>query len=132
VLEGRTPYEAYNGRKPAIGFLRTFGCLGFVKNKRVGLKKLDDRSVSMVLIGYSEGAKAYRLFDPATGRVHTSRDAIFDESRGWDWSTKTSNGELATRQVFTVKYYIVCASADDAEGAPPGGAPESPAAHDEP
>jgi hypothetical protein len=57
----------------------------------------------MVFIGYTKGAKAYRLFDPMTGRVHTSRDVIFDESRGWDWSTKTSNDELVTRQEFTVK-----------------------------
>jgi hypothetical protein len=74
------------------------------------------------------------------GRVHTSRDVIFDESRGWDWSTKTSNGESATRQEFTVKYYTVCALTDDAEGVPPVGAPElstanaelQPAAHDAP
>jgi hypothetical protein len=47
-----------------------------------GLKKLGDWSAPMVFIGYSEGAKAYRLMDPLTKWVHTSRDVIFDESRG--------------------------------------------------
>jgi transposase InsO family protein len=109
-LLNRAPTKAYNGRKSAVGFLRTFGCLSFVKDKRSGLKKLYDRSALMVFNGYSKGAKAYRLFDPAIKWVHTSRDIIFDESRRWDWSTNTSNGESATQQEFTVKYYTVTTS----------------------
>jgi hypothetical protein len=35
-LDGKTPYEAYHGQKPAVGFLKTFGCLGFTKHKRRG------------------------------------------------------------------------------------------------
>jgi hypothetical protein len=58
-LEGKTPYEAYHGRQPRVGFLKTFGCLDFVKDKRPGLKKLDDRRTSMVFIGYYEGAKKH-------------------------------------------------------------------------
>lgn len=83
ALENKTSFEAYHGRKPAVGFLKTFGCLAFVKDKRLGLKKLDDRSAPMVFIGYSEGSNAYRLLDLSTGRVHTSRDIMFDEGRGW-------------------------------------------------
>jgi hypothetical protein len=37
----------------------------------------------MVFIRYSEGAKVYKMSDPGTGRVHTSGNIIFDESRGW-------------------------------------------------
>jgi hypothetical protein len=59
ALSGKTPFEAYHGRKPTVGFFKTLGCVGFVKNKRTWLKKLDDRSTPMVFIGYSEGAKAY-------------------------------------------------------------------------
>jgi hypothetical protein len=33
-LDGKTPYEACHGQKPAVGFLKTFGCLGFTKHKR--------------------------------------------------------------------------------------------------
>jgi hypothetical protein len=48
-------YYSPTGRKPTVGFLHTFS---FVKDKRLGLKKLDDRSALMVFIGYTEGAKA--------------------------------------------------------------------------
>nr|CAE03285.2 OSJNBb0046P18.1 [Oryza sativa Japonica Group] len=63
-LDNQTPYEAWYGQRPAVHFLRTFGCMGHVKITKPGLKKLNDRSVPMVLLGYEEGSKAYRLYDP--------------------------------------------------------------------
>jgi hypothetical protein len=43
VLNGRTSYEAWHGRKPAVSHLRVFGCLAFAK-KLGHIGKLDDRS----------------------------------------------------------------------------------------
>jgi hypothetical protein len=51
----------------------------YVKNPKPHLKKLDDRSTKMVFIGYEEGSKAYRTYDPCTGCMHITRDAVFDE-----------------------------------------------------
>jgi hypothetical protein len=54
ALNGRTPYEAWHGCKPAVSHLRVFGCLTF--GKEVGhISKLDDRSTLGVFIGYAEG-----------------------------------------------------------------------------
>ena len=36
----------------------------------------------MVLLGYAEGTKAYRLYDPRGGRVVVSRDVVFDKKAG--------------------------------------------------
>ena len=33
----------------------------------------------MVFLGYVEGTKAYRLYDPRRGKVLISRDVVFDE-----------------------------------------------------
>lgn len=85
-LAGRTPYEAWHGKKPTVEHLRTFGCVAHVKTVKPHLKKLDDRSVKMVLLGYEPGAKAYRVFDPVARRVHVTRDIVFDEAAQWDWS----------------------------------------------
>jgi hypothetical protein len=68
ALEGRTPFKVWHDRKPNMAFLRTFGCIGHVKNVKPGLGKLEDRSTPMVFLGYEEGSKAYRLYDPASGR----------------------------------------------------------------
>uniref|UniRef100_J3KWT6 Retroviral polymerase SH3-like domain-containing protein n=1 Tax=Oryza brachyantha TaxID=4533 RepID=J3KWT6_ORYBR len=65
ALDGRTPYEAWHGRKPAVSHLRVFSCLAFTK--QLGhIGKLDDRSTLGVFIGYAKGLKAYRILDPET------------------------------------------------------------------
>jgi hypothetical protein len=64
--------------------MRTFGCVGHVKTTKLGLGKLEDRSTKAVLLSYKEGSKAYRLYDPARGKVLVSRDVVFDEAAAWD------------------------------------------------
>jgi hypothetical protein len=86
ALSGKTPFEAYLGRKPVVHYLLTFECVAHVKTVRPHQKKLDDRSAPMVFIGYEPGAKANRVYDPVVQRVHVSCDIIFDENRSWDWS----------------------------------------------
>jgi hypothetical protein len=78
ALNGRTPYEAWHGRKPAVSHLRVFGCLAFSKELD-HISKLNDRSTPGVFIGYTEGSKAYRILDPGTQRVCTTHDVVFDE-----------------------------------------------------
>jgi hypothetical protein len=77
-----TPYEAWHWCKPTVSHLRVFGCLTF--GKELGhIGKLNDMSTSGVFISYAEGSKTYRILDPGTQRVHTMRDVVFDEGRGW-------------------------------------------------
>ena len=102
-VEGRTPYEAWHGTKPNVHFLRVFGCRAHAKITTPNLKKLDDRSKPMVMLGYEPGGKAYRLYDPVAKRVHVSRDVIFDESAGWDWSIDNM-AEVHGEGEFIVEY----------------------------
>jgi hypothetical protein len=78
ALNGRTPYEAWHGRKPAVSHLRVFDYLTF--GKELGhISKLDDRSTLGVFISYVKGSKAYRILDSGTQHVRTTCDAVFDE-----------------------------------------------------
>jgi transposase InsO family protein len=104
-LDNQTPYEAWYGQRPAVHFLRTFGCVGHVKITKPGLKKLDDRSAPMVLLGYEQGSKAYRLYDPVSERVHVSRDVVFDEDAAWDWGPLTPDG-APQLEPFTVEQVV--------------------------
>ena len=71
------PYEVWHDRKPAVSYLRVFGCIAFVKELgHVG--KLDDKSIPGVFIGYADGVKAYRILDPVTQHVRIARDVVFD------------------------------------------------------
>jgi hypothetical protein len=63
---GRTPYEAWHDKKPAVNHLRTFGCPSYVKNTSPNLKKLDDRSRPMILVGYELGSIGYKVYDPVS------------------------------------------------------------------
>ena len=81
ALDGKTPYEAWHGRKSTASYLCVFGCLVFAKELN-NVSKLDDRSTPGVFISYAEGVKAYRILDPMTQRVRISRDIVFDEGRG--------------------------------------------------
>jgi transposase InsO family protein len=76
---GRTPYELWTRSTPAVQHLRTFGCVAHVKNMRPRLPKLEDRSKPMIFVGYEASSMAYRAYDPATKRVHITRDVVFDE-----------------------------------------------------
>jgi len=73
------PFQVWHGERLHVHYIRPFGCISHVKNTRLGLKKLDDRSTPMIFVGYEHGSKAYRFFDPSTERVEISRDAVFDE-----------------------------------------------------
>jgi hypothetical protein len=84
-MDGMTPFKAWHGKKPTVKHLKTFGCLVYVRNTTLHLKKLEDHGRKMVFIGYEHGSKAYRAYDPVTKRVHVTRDLVFDERAQWDW-----------------------------------------------
>ncbi|KAI4325851.1 hypothetical protein MLD38_031215 [Melastoma candidum] len=47
----------------------------------------------MVYLGEEEGCKAHRLFDLSRGRLHVSRDVVFQENLEWKWNTTAGNEE---------------------------------------
>jgi hypothetical protein len=103
ALNGKTSYETWHGRKPAVSHLRVFGCLAF--SKELGhIGKLDDRNIPGVFIGYAEGSKAYRILDPGTQRVRTTCDVVFDEGQGWVWDKAVDDGSTPTYDNFTIEY----------------------------
>ncbi|XP_022558682.2 uncharacterized protein LOC111206341 [Brassica napus] len=90
TLVSQTPYEVLKGKRPSIDHLRVFGCLGYAKTDGPHLRKLDDRTRTLVHLGTEPGSKAYRLLDPVTRKVVVSRDVVFDENKGWKWNTTTN------------------------------------------
>jgi hypothetical protein len=78
-VDGMTPFEAWHGWKPTVHHLRTFGCIVYVRDTMLELKKLEDRGRKMIFVGYESGSKAYHAYDPITKRVHVTHDVVFDE-----------------------------------------------------
>ncbi|XP_073268022.1 uncharacterized protein [Populus alba] len=80
-----TPEEVWTGIKPSVEHFRVFGCVAHVHIPNARRTKLEDKSVCCILLGVSEESKGYKLYDPATKRIVTSRDIIFEEEKHWDW-----------------------------------------------
>jgi len=128
ALKGKTQFKAWHGRKPNVSFLRTFGCVGHVKNTKPHLGKLEDRSTPMVLLGYEEGSKAYRLYDPKGGKVVVSRDVVFDEMAAWDWEDQGTREAAGFSSTFAVEHLVIQGGDDGAEEQAAAGEQSPPAA----
>ena len=118
ALTGKTPFEAWHGRKPSVSFLRAFGCIGNVRKTKPNLTKLEDRSTPMVFLGYTEGTKAYRLYDPRGNKVLVSRDVVFDEKAGWDWNGPSTGEVDGFTSTFVVEHLVIHGGGDAGEEVP--------------
>jgi hypothetical protein len=103
AVDGRTPYEAWHGKKPEVSHLRVFGCIAHVKPTKPHSGKLEDRSTTMVFLGYEQGTKGYRVYDPVANRLQISRDVVFNENASWDWSASDTPPSV---EIFSVDYSV--------------------------
>ncbi|KAD5803413.1 hypothetical protein E3N88_14773 [Mikania micrantha] len=113
-LVNKTPYEVLKGRKPNLQDVKVFGCVGYVKVTKPGLKKLEDRSISMVHLGMEPGTKGYRMYDVENNKIVVSRDVRFDETRGWDWSNYIRR--LSDNSQSWIEFSVQSEDAEEIEG----------------
>ncbi|GKE08366.1 putative ribonuclease H-like domain-containing protein, partial [Tanacetum coccineum] len=62
----KTPYELFMGIKPAIGFMKPFGCHVIILNTLDKLGKFDGKSDEGFFVGYSLSSKAFRVYNIRT------------------------------------------------------------------
>lgn len=77
ALKNITSEEAWSGVKPSVEHFRVFGCVAHVHVPNARRTKLENKSFKCVLLGVSEESKGYRLYDPTSKKVVTSKDVIF-------------------------------------------------------
>lgn len=82
-LQGVTPFEIWNGRKPSLGHMRVFGSKVFMLDK-TQKNKLNSKGLECVFMGYSLVSKAYRLWCPQKGKILVSRDVRFINTSGFE------------------------------------------------
>ena len=88
-LKGRnvTPYELWKNKQPNLGYLKTWGCRAIVRLHEPKRKKLGEKGIECIFLGYAIHSKAYRcLVVEPNGLVETntiieSCDALFYENR---------------------------------------------------
>jgi len=76
---GLSPFEKLYGYVLDYSSFRVFGCTCFVLHPHVERSKLSSRSAICVFLGYDEGKKRYRCFDPITQKLYVSCHVVFLE-----------------------------------------------------
>ncbi|GKA80168.1 putative ribonuclease H-like domain-containing protein, partial [Tanacetum coccineum] len=87
----KTHYELFLGRKPALSFMRPFGCPITILNTLDHLGKFDGKSDDGFFVGYSINSKAFRVFNTRTRFAEEKLHINFLENKpnvvgsGPDW-----------------------------------------------
>jgi hypothetical protein len=79
TLADKTPHEVWSGKKPSLQHLRVFGCDSYVHVPKENRSKLDKKLEKCIFIGYKDGVKGYKLWNPETKKTIYIRDVVFRE-----------------------------------------------------
>nr|GEW22415.1 hypothetical protein [Tanacetum cinerariifolium] len=79
--QNKTPYELFNCRTTAIGFLKPFGYHVIILNTLDHLGKFDAKGDEGYFIGYSMSSKAFMVFNKRTKRVEENLHVDFLENK---------------------------------------------------
>jgi len=69
ALENKSPKEVWTGKKPSLSHPRVFGCDAYVHVPKEKRTKLDSKSKKGIFIGYKDGLKGYKLWNPLSRKV---------------------------------------------------------------
>ncbi|KAL4318060.1 hypothetical protein GQ457_18G019390 [Hibiscus cannabinus] len=97
AVKDKTPFEAWYDHKPSLKFLRVFGCLCFSHIPQVKRDKLDKMAEPGIFVGYSSSSKAYKVYQPQTGKLIISRDVHFLEDEEWSWNDSEERNQTMAK-----------------------------------
>ncbi|GJW21447.1 putative ribonuclease H-like domain-containing protein [Tanacetum coccineum] len=77
----KTPYELFRGFKPALSFMKPFGCHVTILNTLDHLGKFDGKSDDGFFVGYSLSSKSFRVYNTRTRKVEENLHVGFLENK---------------------------------------------------
>ncbi|GJY59093.1 putative ribonuclease H-like domain-containing protein [Tanacetum coccineum] len=78
--QNKTSYELFLGRKPALSFMRLFGCPVTILNTIDHLGKFDRKADERFFVGYSTNSKSFRVFNNRIRIVEENLHVQFSEN----------------------------------------------------
>ena len=84
LTEDITPFEIWYKKKPDIDHLRVWGCVAYVHVQRDKRSSLGSHMDKCIFIGYPDGYKGWKFYNPQTKKVIISERADFDERFTYD------------------------------------------------
>eukprot|EP00253_Pinus_taeda_P034717 PITA_34717 len=80
AIDCKVPQEVWKGHPCDYSKLRVFGCDAYALVPKHQRTKLDPKSKRYIFVGYGDGTKGFRLWDPTTRKIIINRDVRFNES----------------------------------------------------
>ncbi|EOY04542.1 Uncharacterized protein TCM_019778 [Theobroma cacao] len=56
--------------------------------------KFDEKSEKYIFVGYCSQSKAYKLYNPISGKITISRDVVFNENARWIWNEENKEQHI--------------------------------------
>jgi len=121
LLQNMTPYKKLNGTLYDISSLCVFGCLCYSSTITSQRKKLDDRVVSGIFLGFQPHTKGYLFLNLKNHRIEISRHTIFYEHHfpykmKVDANESPNNLSLLVPPSYNSMYDFFCDNNDIATG----------------
>jgi hypothetical protein len=76
----KTPFEIFYRIKPDVSNIRVFGSLTFILCPDQDRKKVDDKSLIGIMVGFDEEQKGYRIYVPSKRKVIVTAQPPKDEN----------------------------------------------------
>ena len=86
-----TPESVFTDSKPEVSHFRIFGSIAYCHVPDEKRRKLDQTAEKGYMVGYSENAKAYRIYIPNNRKIVVRRDVKFMEERAFKRSQEMSS-----------------------------------------
>ena len=87
-----TTLEDFTDERPDIGHLRIFGCHVYVHVPWKRRTKLDPSGNKVIIIGYNDFAKPYRIYILGQRKIELSGDVTFEEDISYHRSRHAESG----------------------------------------
>lgn len=84
VVSNKTQCQAWMGQKQQVIHLKVFGCVAYALVNL--LSNLDEKPQKCIFICYNLQSKAYRLYNPTSGKVIITSNVVFNEESAWEWN----------------------------------------------
>lgn len=77
----KTRHEVWSGKNPSIAHLRVFRCDSLMHVPKEKRSKLDNKAKKCIFVGYKDGIKSYKLWNPITRKIVYNQDVVFREAK---------------------------------------------------
>ena len=83
-LRNKVPQESSTSMNHSVSHLNFFDCVAYAHVPYELKRKLDNKGLKCIFVGYSENKKSYKLYDPIERKLVINCDVQFVENEAWD------------------------------------------------